>query len=165
MFRLVTEKRRVPKPDARLKRTIDFLEDLPAAVREAAKLRGLGYSPTYIGSRLGLDSASVVTLLLQYHRPLKSLRSAIGGEMLSGRAANSLGLCGIHSLQEARRRGLDDVLEVLGNLPNCGASTRQEVVRWMSEEVSPQSDEGTESLSVYDSAPYSAALPALVAGA
>jgi len=165
MFCLFTEKRRVPKAGPRFKRTVDFLEDLPASVREAAKLRGLGYSPTFIGRRLGLGSASVVKLLLQYRRPLKSLRSAVGRELLSGRAANSLGLCGIHSLEEARRRGLDDVLEALGNLPNCGASTRQEVVRWMGEQVSAKSDDSTESPSEYDGVRYSFARTALVASA
>jgi len=86
---------------------------------------------TRIGGVLRLPRCRVVKLLTLYRRPFKSLRLIMGERKLSSRAVNSLGLCGIHTPDEALARGIDGVMQSLENLPNCGASTRDEVRGWM----------------------------------
>jgi|GEM_PF-4306328 len=105
--------------------------DLPPQVREVAMLRGLGLSANRIGEVLTLPRSRVVKLLTLYRRPFKRLRLIMGERKLSSRAVNSLGLCGIHTPDEALARGIDGVMQSLQNLPNCGASTRDEVRGWM----------------------------------
>jgi hypothetical protein len=106
-------------------------DDLPPQVREVATLRGMGLSVTRIGGVLRLPRCRVVKLLTLYRRPFKSLRLIMGERKLSSRAVNSLGLCGIHTPDEALARGIYGVMQSLQNLPNCGASTRDEVRKWM----------------------------------
>jgi len=107
------------------------INDLPPQVREVATLRGMGLSVTRIGGVLKLPRCRVVKLLTLYRRPFKSLRLIMGERKLSSRAVNSLGLCGIHTPEDAFARGVDGVMQSLLNLPNCGVSTRDEVRRWM----------------------------------
>lgn len=127
----------IVRPRPRRKKTVPLAEallsinDLPLQVREAAILRGMGLSVTRIGGVLRLPRCRVVKLLTLYRRPFKSLRLIMGERKLSSRAVNSLGLCGIHTPDEALAHGIDGVMQSLQNLPNCGASTRDEVKRWM----------------------------------
>jgi hypothetical protein len=127
----------IVRPRPRRKKTVPLakallsIHDLPLQVREAAMLRGMGLSVTRIGGVLRLPRCRVVKLLTLYRRPFKSLRLVMGERKLSSRAVNSLGLCGIHTPDEALARGIDGVMQALENLPNCGASTRDEVRGWM----------------------------------
>ena len=127
----------IVEPRPRRKKTVPLAEallstdDLPPQVREVATLRGMGLSVTRIGGVLRLPRCRVVKLLTLYRRPFKSLRLIMGERKLSSRAVNSLGLCGIHTPDEALARGIDGVMQSLQNLPNCGASTRDEVRKWM----------------------------------
>ncbi len=127
----------IVRPRPRRKKTVPLakallsINDLPPQVREVAMLRGLGLSANRIGEVLTLPRSRVVKLLTLYRRPFKSLRLIMGERMLSSRAVNSLGLCGIHTPDEALARGIDGVMQSLQNLPNCGASTRDEVRMWM----------------------------------
>jgi hypothetical protein len=127
----------IVRPRPRRKKTVPLakallsINDLPPQVREVAMLRGLGLSANRIGEVLTLPRSRVVKLLTLYRRPFKSLRLIMGERKLSSRAVNSLGLCGIHSPEDAFARGVDGVMQSLLNLPNCGVSTRDEVRRWM----------------------------------
>jgi len=110
---------------------LSSINDLPPQVREAATLRGLGLSANRIAKILSLPRCHVEKLLTSHRRPFKSLPSIVAERKLSSRAVNSLGLCGIHSVDDALGLGFDNVLQALQALPNCGERTRNEIAGWM----------------------------------
>lgn len=97
-------------------------------VREIAMLRGLGYSFREIGKQLGVSPQAVSLMLLRHRRSFKSLRQAMEFSDLSARAVNALGRHGIRNREEARQRG---VLDLIKDERNCGRKTLEEIARWM----------------------------------
>lgn len=125
-----------PKAVVPLARRLLCINELPPQVREVATLRGLGLSANRIGKMLGIPRCHVEKLLTSHRRPFRSLPSIVGERKLSSRAVNSLGLCGILSVDDALGRGFDNVLQALQALPNCGERTRNEIVGWMQQHAS-----------------------------
>lgn len=113
------------------------LSELPARVRDLAALRGLGYSYREIGHRFGITPQAVSLMLTRHKRSLSSLRNRSELAGLSARATNALGRIGVSSREQASSRDLAALLE---NQRNCGAKTRNEIKRWLSEQRLSQRD-------------------------
>lgn len=108
------------------------MDGLPRRVRDMATLSGLGYTQREIGALFGITPQAVSAVITRYQRAIDDLGDAVDLRGLSGRAVNALGRHGIRSREEARRRG---VLELLTHEPNCGRKTREEISRWMGEDA------------------------------
>lgn len=112
------------------------LSDLPARVRDVAILRGFGYSYREIGQRFGMTPQAASVMLTRHRRSLSSLRNHLELAGLSARATNVLGRIGVSSREGASSR---DIAALLENQRNCGAKTRAEIARWLSEGDASQS--------------------------
>ena len=115
------------------------LHEVPAEVREAATMRGLGFSYRQIGEALRRSPQAVQDLLARHRRSLQSLRGAIEHSALSPRAVNVLGRHGIRTREQARQSNL---LGVLARERNCGRKTLDEIARWTEEGAGSAGCEG-----------------------
>lgn len=115
------------------------LQEIPVQVREAAVLRGLGFSYRQIGEALHRSPQAVQELLARHRRALRSLRGAMEHSALSPRAVNVLGRHGIRTREQARQSNL---LGVLTRERNCGRKTLDEIARWMEEGTGSAACEG-----------------------
>lgn len=127
----------VPKPMEQDAQPFLDLSDLPARVRDIAALRGLGYSYRAIGRRFRITPQAVSLMLSRYKRSLASLRGRPELTGLSARATNTLGRVGVTTREQAVAC---DITALLENQRNCGAKTRNEIERWLSEQRLSQPD-------------------------
>jgi predicted transcriptional regulator len=107
---------------------IAALDQLPARVRMAALLRGLGYSLREIGSLYGITPQAISILLMRHRAVLRQQERAPELRTLSRRAFAALSRRGIRTRREAIER---NVLLLLRYERNCGAKTRREIGLWV----------------------------------
>lgn len=105
-----------------------LLGTLPIRVRDAAALRGLGYSLREIADELEVSPQAVSLMLLRHRRRVQQLGDAVELRELSARAANVLGRHGIRSKAQARDT---DLGRLLRGERNCGRKTLDEIARWI----------------------------------
>jgi predicted transcriptional regulator len=113
---------------------VESLDLLPARVRSAAMLRGLGYSLREIGGLLGISAQAVSIMFVRHRHSMLQMDSASELRSLSSRAANALSRHGIRTRREAATKNVPTILD---GERNCGAKTRREIARWMQDPQGP----------------------------
>lgn len=106
----------------------NLLANLPARVRWAAMLRGLGYSLREIGGLFGVSSQAVSILLVRHRSLVAEQQASPELQNLSRRASAALRRLGIRTRRAAVQR---EALKLLDGERNCGVKTRREIARWM----------------------------------